>query len=599
MPNPKAHGAEPQKTRPLTGSPPSTPTRGPTMQDNDRARRHRRPAAQAGQPLLADLNDRQREAATAPDGPVLVIAGPGSGKTRVIITRIAYLIEQGRAAPGEIAAITFTRKAAGEMSSRLEELLPAHVTRRVWISTFHRLCGSILREHGARSGIRPDFGIADEAEQLDIMRQCMFDASVDIRIWKPQTLVQRMSVLKNMMKDAGSPEAWGKDEHRDRNASLANAYQAVLRKTNRLDFDDMLLGAVWTLHDQPEARTAVSRRYRHVKSEADGWTTLALPLLQFGAVRDESGESEASERAAMADHLFAATDGQLESRSLRVLRESYDRLARFERVAGSKLNSLRRLVLFGCFVLHVHAISRWHERCPARPRPPILLDMFDGTVRSVRDASRASLRAAGDAIEFLILDSFKERVRDIGTSKDELLGSLREQDADESVTDALQNYAGKDPVDALARAIVDAAFAKAREHPIGSLVELGRRAGFLSPWANSGRGGKLQKRYTATAEFLETLVAATVDPDDPLEFPEFLERLRDDFGILVGRPEDDSIIRHNNLTSPERFGPMTSINEEHLRRNVAALRHLLVETGYGKSYADGRTVITTEPEVLV
>ena len=234
------------------------------MQDNDRARRHRRPAAQAGQPLLADLNDRQREAATAPDGPVLVIAGPGSGKTRVIITRIAYLIEQGRAAPGEIAAITFTRKAAGEMSSRLEELLPAHVTRRVWISTFHRLCGSILREHGARSGIRPDFGIADEAEQLDIMRQCMFDASVDIRIWKPQTIVQRMSVLKNMMKDPGSPEAWGKDEHRDRNASLANAYQAVLRKTNRLDFDDMLLGAVWTLHDQPEARTAVSRRYRHV-----------------------------------------------------------------------------------------------------------------------------------------------------------------------------------------------------------------------------------------------------------------------------------------------------------------------------------------------
>ncbi len=91
------------------------------------------------------------------------------------------------------------------------------------ISTFQRLCGSILREHGARTGIRPDFGIADEAEQLDIMRQCMFDASVDIRIWKPQTLVQRMSVLKNMMKDPGSPEAWGKDEHRDRNASLANA----------------------------------------------------------------------------------------------------------------------------------------------------------------------------------------------------------------------------------------------------------------------------------------------------------------------------------------------------------------------------------------
>ena len=108
-----------------------------------------------------------------------------------------------------------------------------------------------------------------------------------------------------------------------------------------------------------------------LKRETDGWTTLALPLLQFGAVRDESGESEASERSAMADHLFAATDGQFESRSLGDLRESFDRLARFERIAGSKLNSLRRLVLFGCFVLHVHAISRLARALSgtAPPRP--------------------------------------------------------------------------------------------------------------------------------------------------------------------------------------------------------------------------------------
>lgn len=338
-----------------------------------------------------------------------------------------------------------------------------------------------------------------------------------------------------------------------------------------------------------------------LKRENDGWTTLALPLLEFGTVREEDGAGEAAERAAMADHLFAVTDGELESPTLRVLREYYDRLARFERMAGSKLNSLRRLVLFGCFVLHVHAISRWHERTPERPRPPILLDMFDGTKRSVRDASRASLRAAGDAIEFLILDGFKEEVRIVGTSEGELLGALREVEAPETLTKDFETYGGgnREPVDALARAIVDAAFAKAREHPIGSLVELGRRAGFLSPWSNSGRGGKLQKRYTATAEFLETLVAATVEPEEPLEFPEFLDRLRDDFGILVGRPEDDSIIRHNNLSSPDPFGPMTSINEEDLRRNVAALRHLLVETGYGKSYADGRTIVTTDPEVLV
>lgn len=337
-----------------------------------------------------------------------------------------------------------------------------------------------------------------------------------------------------------------------------------------------------------------------LSSEGDAWTTLALPLLQFGAVREESTDGEAAVRAAMAEHLFAMTDGRLESRTLAALRESYDRLARFERIAGSKLNSLRRLVLFGCFALHVHAISRWNERNPARPRPPMLLDMFDGTVISVRDASRASLRAAGDAIEFLILDCFKEDVESAGTSEDALLSALNEQGADETLVQDFQTYAAGDrePVDALARALVDAAFAKAREHPIGSLVELGRRAGFLSPWANSGRGGKLQKRYTATAEFLEILVAATVDPDDPLEFPEFLDRLKDDFGILVGRPEDDPIIRRNNF-SPDQFGPPTSINEEDLRRNATALRHVLIETGYGKNYADGRTVVTTEPEVLV
>ena len=335
-------------------------------------------------------------------------------------------------------------------------------------------------------------------------------------------------------------------------------------------------------------------------SETDPWTTLALPLLKFGGVREESSRGEAAQRAARADHLFAVADGRLRSPTLAILRESFDRLARFERDGGSKLNSLRRLVLFGCFVLHVHSISRWRERNPARPRPPILLDMFDGTVKSVRDASRASLRAAGDALEFLILDCFKEEMRAIGTSEDELLRALEEQGTNEVIITDFQTYAGGDrePVDALARALVDAAFSKAREHPIGSLVELGRRSGFLSPWANSGRGGKLQKRYTATAEFLEILVAATVDPDDPLEFPEFLDRLRNDFGILIGRPQDTPNIRWNNL-STEQFGPPTSVNEEDLRGNIAELRHLLVEIGYGKNYADGRTIVTTRPEVLV
>jgi len=351
-----------------------------------------------------------------------------------------------------------------------------------------------------------------------------------------------------------------------------------------------------------------------LSSEGDAWTTLALPLFQFGSVRAATGGAPGSE--APSDALLAVSDGHLQSRTLGILRNAYDRLARFEREGGSKLNSLRRLVLFGCFALHVHAISRWNERNPARPQPPILLDMFDGTVASVRDASRATLRAAGDAIEFLILDAFKEHVESIGTTFEDLMAALddvaaelqagtdrkaeKAREAHEALVKDFHTFAAaeREPVDALARALVDAAFEAAREHPIGCLIELGRRGGFLSPWANNGRGGKLQKRYTATAEFLEILVAATVEPEQPLDFPEFLDKLRENFGILAGRAEDDPIIRRNNRL-PEPFGPPTSINEVDLRRNVEELRRLLIETGYGKSYADGTTVITTEPEVLV
>ena len=225
--------------------------------------------------LLQGLNDKQREAVTAADGPVLVIAGPGSGKTRVITTRIAHLIQSGRARPGNIGAITFTRKASEEMTRRLETLLPAYISRGVWTSTFHRLCGSLLRQHGAAAGIKPDFAIANEVQQTNVMRQCMFDASVDIRVTKPYTLVQRMSILKNRMMEPGDPANWGEDEHAQRNAWLSEAYQHVLVKTNTLDFDDMLLGAVTALQNREEARQAASQRLPWVM--VDEWQDTNLP----------------------------------------------------------------------------------------------------------------------------------------------------------------------------------------------------------------------------------------------------------------------------------------------------------------------------------
>lgn len=354
------------------------------------------------------------------------------------------------------------------------------------------------------------------------------------------------------------------------------------------------------LTTEPASRADAASYLRELlQSEDDPWTTLALPVLEFGEAREDAPSDDVRGRIDKSAHLLEVSDGEILSPTLRNLRHAYDRLARFERHSGSKLNSLRRLMLFGCFVLYVHAVARWSEAEGHAPRPPILLDLFDGTLVSVADASRATLRAAGDAIEGVMRSRFHEHVTaELGTTGKQIEAALLDSRLGERVKASYSTYrdGGTEPSDALARAMAEDAIDREREAPIGSLVELGRRAGFLAPWSNQGRGGKLRKRYTATAEFLETLVAATVEPDDPAEFPEFLERLRDYFGVVVGRPEDDAIIRHTNLHDEEFWPAIVSINEEDLRRNVEEFRELLVESGYAKAYADGRTMVTTRPE---
>jgi hypothetical protein len=351
---------------------------------------------------------------------------------------------------------------------------------------------------------------------------------------------------------------------------------------------------------EPTGRTEAADYLREMlQSESDPWTTLALPMLEFGDARENTPSAEVAAMIGRSDHLFETSGGRLVSPTLRSLRDAYDRLARFERASGSKLNSLRRLVLFGCFVLHVHAVSRWGERDDHAPRPPILLDLFDGTLVSVADASRATLARAGDAIDGVIRSRFHDHVvAEFGTTSKQIQAALGEAGLGDGVATLYLTYCegGTEPPDALARAMSEDAIDRAREAPIGSLNEMGRRAGFLAPWSNQGRGGKLRKRYTATAEFLETLVAATVEPDDPVEFPEFLDRLRDSFGVVIGRPEDDAVIRHTNLRDEEFWPSVVSINEEDLRSNVEEFRGLLVESGYAKAYADGRTMVTTRPE---
>lgn len=334
-----------------------------------------------------------------------------------------------------------------------------------------------------------------------------------------------------------------------------------------------------------------------LQSSNDPWTVLGEPMLALGRAREERLTSDGEAISALSDPLFeTGADGQLRSRTLRRLRTAFDRLARFEEVEQSKLNSLRRLVLFGCFVLHVHMLSRWSEVSPGAPRPPILLDLFNGERPAIRDASRATVRAAGDVVEGLLHYRITQYVQDAlldAGKRDALLALPGVRDRYHSYKDARTVEA-----EALAEAYLDLGIEAIRCQPIEYLTELGRRAGYMTPWAVQGRGGKLQKRYGLNDEFLEILVASTVKPDSPLEFNEFLDRLREDYGIVVGRPTDDELIRRNNLHGAQ-FGTPTSIPEEELRRNVEALRRAVESIGYAKTYADGRTLITTHPNVSV
>lgn len=330
--------------------------------------------------------------------------------------------------------------------------------------------------------------------------------------------------------------------------------------------------------------------------DTDPYSTLASPLLALGTSRDvpERTGHEADALAA----LLAADAGQLNSPILRALRDSFDRLARFEEREGSKLNSMRRLVLFGCFVVHVHAISRWSEVEVGAPRPPILLDMYDGAKLSLRDASRATLRSGGEALERLLMYRLTEKLGDLD---DDAVGRVladgdamgKEQEALKAAYETQQSDPDLPAGHALAQAYLNVAFSG--KQPVNFLTELGRRAGYLTPWANQGRGGRTKKRYGASAEFLETLVAATVEPDEMLDFGEFLDRLRDSFGVLAGRAQDDEAVRTCNLAGAQ-WTSTTSIAEEDLRMNVEALRTAVLETGYAREYADGQTVIVSTPE---
>ena len=236
--------------------------------------------------FLSQLNDQQREAVTSGDGPLLILAGAGSGKTRVIAHRIAYLISERGIWPRNVLAVTFTNKAAEEMRKRVNKLLEGLEIGSVpLISTFHSLCVRILRRdiEALKAGYSRSFTIYDQDDAVRLTRNCIRDLGLDERQLTPRSVQAAISAAKNHGEDAESfsARAYYVDERRASIARVFQLYEERLQKNNALDFDDLLIKTVRLLRDVPEVREKYNDRFRYLLVDEYQDTN----QLQFGLIR--------------------------------------------------------------------------------------------------------------------------------------------------------------------------------------------------------------------------------------------------------------------------------------------------------------------------
>src|ERR1700690_3516839 len=219
-------------------------------------------------PLLDPLNDRQREAVLATEGPLLVLAGAGTGKTRVITYRVAHLIEQG-VPPSSILAVTFTNKAAGVMKERITELLRASGRGAfdIWVSTFHSFCARLLRREAQALGLPRDFAIYDDDDQTAAVKRSLLQLGLSTDDYPPRSVRSQISHAKNhgiTPDEMESQAAQMRDPGRQDTAKLFRAYNEILRKAAALDFDDLLLRAVELLRDHSDVRARWSAQFQYL-----------------------------------------------------------------------------------------------------------------------------------------------------------------------------------------------------------------------------------------------------------------------------------------------------------------------------------------------
>jgi DNA helicase-2/ATP-dependent DNA helicase PcrA len=217
----------------------------------------------AESPLFADLNPSQREAVAATEGPVLVVAGAGSGKTRVLTYRIAHLIRDLRVPPDSILAITFTNKAADEMKARVGALVGGAV-RSMWVSTFHSACVRILRREASRLGYKSGFSIYDEADSLRLINLVLKDLDLDPKRFPPRAMKAVISKAKNELVDYESFSDQGEGFFHEQVADVYRLYQQRLLGASAMDFDDLLMVTVELFGAFPDVLATYQHRFRYV-----------------------------------------------------------------------------------------------------------------------------------------------------------------------------------------------------------------------------------------------------------------------------------------------------------------------------------------------
>jgi DNA helicase-2/ATP-dependent DNA helicase PcrA len=196
---------------------------------------------QAAEPMAfaAELNEPQADAVATTEGPLLVFAGAGSGKTRVITYRVAHLIATHRVPPYRILAVTFTNKAAGEMRARLDRLVGPEITRDIWVGTFHATCARLLRRYGRAAGLEPNFLIYDDGDQRAVAARVLKELQIDDRRYPVRMVLSR--IHKEKQEGRGPSEMKKRDFGDDQVERVYERYEQHLRSANACDFEDLIL----------------------------------------------------------------------------------------------------------------------------------------------------------------------------------------------------------------------------------------------------------------------------------------------------------------------------------------------------------------------